>query len=114
MQFYLPNFEDLVDPGYDSIHDRPSPHGQDRFTHEWYPHQFFDEPICDGVLMSKTVVSPRIEARIREAGGVHAFLRLDEPVPVMGDCGAFTYRNDREPPYTTDEILDCYETLGFT
>ena len=114
MQFYLPNFEDLVDPGYDFIHDEPSPDRGNRFLHDWYAHQFFDEPIFDGVLMSKTVVKPRIEALIREAGDVHAFLNLEPTVPVMGDCGAYTYRDDFEPPYTTTEILDYYETLGFT
>lgn len=116
LQFYLPNFEDLVDPGYDFIHDQPSPDRCDRLAHDWYAHQFFgeDEPIFDGVLMSKTVVTPRIEERILEAGGVHAFLRLAERFPVMADCGAFSYRNDPEPPYSTDEILDYYESLGFT
>lgn len=114
MKFYLPNFEDLVDPEYDFLHDQPSPNRQDRFAHDWYAHQFFDEPIFDGVLMSKTVIPPAIEARIREEGGVHAFMRLDERFPVMGDCGAFTYRDEKEPPYTTDEILDYYESLKFT
>lgn len=31
----------------------------------------------------------------------------------MGDCGAFGYIKESEPPYTTDEILDYYEQLGF-
>lgn len=114
LRFYLPNFEDMVDPGYDFIHDRPSPDRDNRFLHDWYAHQFFEEPIFDGVLMSKTVVEPRIERLIREAGGVHAFLNLDHAIPVMGDCGAYTYRDEREPPYTTLEILDYYEELGFT
>jgi hypothetical protein len=33
MKFYLPNFEDLVDPGYDFIHDEPSPERENRFLH---------------------------------------------------------------------------------
>ena len=114
LAFYLPNFEDLVDPEYDFVRDQPSPNRRDRFTHDWYAHQFFDEPIFDGVLMSKTVVTPRIEERIRQMGGVHTFMHLDERFPVMGDCGAFSYRNKTEPPYTTDEILDYYESLNFT
>jgi hypothetical protein len=32
----------------------------------------------------------------------------------MGDCGAFSYRDEDDPSYTVDEILDYYETLGFT
>jgi hypothetical protein len=114
LQFYLPNFEDLVDPGYDFIRDEPSPDRGNRFLHDWYAHQFFDEPIFDGVLMSKTVVPSRVEALIRKAGNIHTFLSLDPTVPVMGDCGAYTYRNCQVPPYTTSEILDYYETLGFT
>ena len=31
----------------------------------------------------------------------------------MGDCGAFGYIKEEEPPYKTDEILDYYERLGF-
>lgn len=114
LQFYLPNFEDLVDPGYDFIHDQPSADRDNRFLHDWYAHQFFEEPIFDGVLMSKTVVSQRIEKLILEVGGVHAFMSLDPGVPVLGDCGAFSYSKEDEPPYTTEEILGYYETLGFT
>jgi len=113
LKFYLPNFEDLVDPEYDFINDRPSSRRHDRFAHDWYAHQFFDEPIFDGVLLSKTVVKPSIETRIRKGGGVHAFMRLDPGVPVMGDCGAFSYRNEDKPPYGVDEILDYYQSLGF-
>jgi len=41
LKFYLPTFEDLVDPEYDFINDRPSPRRHDRFAHDWYAHQFF-------------------------------------------------------------------------
>jgi len=112
--FFLPNFEDLVDPGYDFIHDKPSPDRDNRFLDDWYAHQFFDEPIFDGVLMSKTVVQSRIEKLIREAGDVHSFLNLDPDVSVLGDCGAYSYKDEEAPPYTTEEILNYYETLGFT
>ena len=113
LKFYLPNFEDLIDPEYDFINDRPSSRRGDRYAHDRYAHEFFKEPIFDGVLMSKTVVTPSIEKRIHKDGGVHAFMRLDHKYPVMGDCGAFTYREQAEPPYATDEILDYYESLKF-
>ncbi|MDJ0677359.1 MAG: tRNA-guanine transglycosylase DpdA, partial [Calothrix sp. MO_167.B42] len=32
---------------------------------------------------------------------------------MMGDCGAFGYIKQEEPPYNTVEILDYYEKLGF-
>lgn len=116
MKFYLPNFEDLVDPEYDFINAEYSPKRKKdgRFNHDQYAHEFFKDPIFDGMLVSKTVVKPAIEKRIRASGNVHTFFRLDKDVPVMGDCGAFSYRDAEIPPYTVEEILKYYETLGFT
>lgn len=116
MQFYLPNFEDLVDPEYDFEKDDYSPKRKrnGRFQHDQYAHEFFKEPIFDGMLVSKTVVTPSVERRIRTSGNVHHFFRLAEQVPVMGDCGAFSYWDKEKPPYTVAEILDYYEKLGFT
>jgi hypothetical protein len=113
LKFYLPNFEDLVDPEYDFGKDQPSPKRGDRYEHDWYPHQFFDEPVFNGMLMSKAIIAPTIEARIRRKGGVHAFLRLDPQVPVMGDCGAFTYLLEEKPVYTVQQVLDYYNEFGF-
>ncbi len=31
----------------------------------------------------------------------------------MGDCGAFTYVREDDPPYTVDEVIDFYEDCGF-
>jgi hypothetical protein len=31
----------------------------------------------------------------------------------MGDCGAFTYVRDDEPPYSPDEVVDFYDECGF-
>ena len=32
---------------------------------------------------------------------------------MIGDCGAFTYRDEVEPPYSVDEVIDFYDSLGF-
>lgn len=116
MHFFLPNFEDLVDPDYDFLTDSYSPNRQKigRLKHDWYAHQFFDEPIFDGMLISRAIVTNSVEKRIREVGGVHAYCRLDPAVPIMGDCGAFTYFKLNEPPYSSTEILEYYQGLGFT
>jgi hypothetical protein len=115
MQFYLPNFEDMVDPEYDFLNDQPSPKRRNRrIEHDWYAHRFFGEPIFDGMLISKTTISPKIEDHIRQAGGLHSFLRLYPTIPIMGDCGAFSYRNLGKPPYGVNKILDYYQDLGFT
>jgi hypothetical protein len=31
----------------------------------------------------------------------------------MGDCGAFAYVKEEEPPFTVDEVIDFYEDAGF-
>jgi hypothetical protein len=31
----------------------------------------------------------------------------------MGDCGAFTYVRDEEPPYTVDDLIDFYDGCAF-
>lgn len=116
MQFYLPNFEDLVDPEYNFEKDEYSPKRKlnGRFHHDKYAHEFYPEPIFDGMLVSKTVIKPSVEKRIQACGNVHTFFRLNKQVPIMGDCGAFSYLNEENPPYAVPEILNYYETLGFT
>ena len=114
MRFYLPNFEDLVDPGFDFETDSYSPRRKDRWVHDWYAHQFFNEPIFDGMLISKAIVKPVVERHIRKAGGgVHQFARLGPQIPIMGDCGAFTYLYEEKPLYSTQEVLDYYHEFGF-
>lgn len=113
LKFYLPNFEDMVDPEYEFLADQPSPKRKDRWAHDWFAHQFFAEPIFDGMLISKASLSPIAEKRIRQVGGVHAFTRLDPTVPIMGDCGAFTYLLEEKPVYTVQQVVDYYQELGF-
>jgi queuine/archaeosine tRNA-ribosyltransferase len=31
----------------------------------------------------------------------------------MGDCGAFSYKDDEIPPYTVEEVISFYEECGF-
>lgn len=113
MEFYLPNFEDLVDPEYDFEEDSYSPKRKDRWVHDWYAHQFFDESIFDGMLISKAVVTPVMERHIRRVGDVHRFVRLDSEIPIMGDCGAFTYVLQEDPVYTVQQVVDYYHEFGF-
>jgi hypothetical protein len=113
LKFYLPNFEDLVDPEYDFINDRPSLKRKDRWSHDWFAHQFFEEPIFDGMLVSKASLTSTVKKRICQDGGMHVFTRLDPAIPVMGDCGAFTYLLAEKPVYTVQQIVDYYHQLGF-
>lgn len=116
MHFYLANFEDLVDPNFDFIHERNGPQRveQGRYAHDAYAHEFFNTPIFDGMLVSKAVIRPIMEREIRRVGSIHKLCRLNPAIPIMGDCGAFTFVDAETPPISTAEILDHYQELGFT
>ncbi len=102
----------MVDPEYDFLNDRPSPNRKDRWVHDRFAHEFFPEPIFDGMLVSKASLTPTAERRIRQAGGIRAFTRLNSAIPIMGDCGAFTYLLAEEPVYTMQQVIDYYQEFG--
>jgi len=113
MKFFLPESDDLVDPSYDFQNDL---YGSDRKLdqrYDVYAHEIFGLPQCDGLLVTKSNISPRIAEQIQNCGGIHQYLRLPHQYPIMGDCGAFQYIAQDKPPYTCEEILDYYSNLGF-
>lgn len=111
--YFIPEWDDLVDPDYDFETDTHSG-GSGDWSNEVYAHQMYPEPNYDGILISKVVAekSKKKKERINELG-VHRYLRVPREFPVMGDCGAFGYIQEDTPPYATDEILDYYTRLGF-
>ena len=113
LKFFMPDWDDLVDPHFDFATDTHSG-GTGDWSNEVYAHQMFDVPNYDGVLVSRVVYEKTRKKKARiDSLGIHRFLRLPDKVPVMGDCGAFGYINMDEPPYTTSEVMDYYSRLGF-
>ena len=108
-----PSGTTYVDPDFDFEHDIHSG-GSGDWSNEVYAHQMYPEPNYDGILISKVVAekSKKKKERINRLG-VHRFLRVPREFPIMGDCGAFGYINEKVPPYTTEEILDYYTRLDF-
>ncbi|GCE23221.1 tRNA-guanine transglycosylase DpdA [Dictyobacter kobayashii] len=111
MRYFIPDWDDLVDPGYDFENDRGTP-GRRKYIDEVHAHQIYPKPNYDGLLFSKSTVEdgPNKTALVREMG-IHAFGRFEGPI--LGDCGAFSYVAEKNPPYETREILDYYQNLGF-
>ena len=113
IKYFIPEWDDRVDPDYDFIHDK-SVEGRDPYSHDVYAHEIYPTPNYDGVLISKCIIEQNKTKKARiESMGVHKFIRFDESRPIMGDCGAFGYVDQYDPPYETSEILDYYENLGF-
>ena len=113
LAYFIPDWDDQVDPDFDFTTETHSG-GTGDWSNQVYAHQLFKEPNYDGILISKIVAeqSKKKAERINRLG-VHRHLRVPRDFPIMGDCGAFGYINDYEPPFTTNEILDYYTRLDF-
>lgn len=121
MQFYLPDAQDLVDPSFDFVREERAIDRMRQRT-DAYAHELFERPPYDGMLVSKGIVQTRYtlaqQQRLLRLG-VHKFLRLDESIAtkdmkVIGDCGAFSYREEPEPPYSVAEVVGFYDQAAFT
>ncbi len=124
MKYYLPDSQDLVDPSFDFETERRST-TRLRQRDDLYAHEIFAERACDGVLVSKGIVDGFGEVGSRYTlaqrhrllrSGAHEFFRtssLKVDLPIMGDCGAFTYVKENVPPYSVEDVIQFYEECGF-
>jgi hypothetical protein len=112
IRFFLPDSADLVDPGYDFERDVYSTKSvSDR--QDVYVHKILPSPPFDGLLVSKSNISIEQEQGIISLGGIHSYLRLPDQYPILGDCGAFQFIDEKKPPYSNEQIFDYYNDLGF-
>lgn len=119
MRFFLPDSQDFVDPSFDFETERRAV-DRTRQRDDQYAHELFSKPAYDGLLVSKATVDglggsgrytlAQRHRLLRE--GAKRFFRT--PLPIMGDCGAFSYVKDVEPPFTVEEVTAFYEQCGFT
>lgn len=121
MRFFFPDSQDQIDPSFDfDTEERSETRVRQRDDH--YAHEALASTPYDGMLVSKAIVDG-----IGSAGrytfaqrhrlyrvGVRKFFRIADPeLKTMGDCGAFSYVGESEPPYSVDEVIDFYEGCGF-
>lgn len=127
MKFYLPDWEDRVDPRFDFHHDSYSlGHRQNSYENDYYAHQLYtSRPPYDGVLVSISNFESKINLResnsgkttIRGRNNIRDYLKVKKysRLKVMGDCGAFSYVSKPEPPnfYSVEKVSKLYNELGF-
>ena len=114
INYFIPDWDDRVDPMYDFINDKHNRGEKNAYEHDWYAHEIFPNPNYDGILVSLAVLDNGKREMINRKGGIHSFLRFPDQYPVMADCGAFNYVGMDEPPFKTAEVLQSYEQLGFS
>jgi hypothetical protein len=124
MKFFFPDSQDLVDPSFDFVSEKRAA-TRERHRDDMYAHEVFSKPAYDGLLVSKGIVDGvgpssgkyTLAQRHRLLRvGVREFFRLDGApghLPVIGDCGAFTYVREQKPPYSVDEVIDFYNDCRF-
>ena len=125
MKFIYADSLDFVDPDYDFENDQHAP-GREPYWGDQYPHEILGHAPYDGILVSRAIVGDqRLSGKYSESQamrfrlvGARQFLRFTGPDfdkrLLFGDCGAFSYVNQEEPPYSPEETAEFYEENGFT
>ena len=121
MKFFFPDSQDLVDPSFD-FHTEKRNDLRIRQRDDLYAHEIFPSPPYDGMLVSRAIVEGTAgttgrytlgQQRRFFTEGVREFLRLPKHLSIMGDCGAFSYVREKEPPVTVEQVTRFYEESGF-
>lgn len=123
MKFFFPDSQDLVDPSFDFETERRDP---DRLRHrdDLYAHEAIKVPVYDGLLVSKAIVEGvgsgaggkytlAQRHRLLRVGANEFFRLRARSIPVMGDCGAFSYVREEVPPFSVDDVLGFYDACQF-
>lgn len=120
--YFLPDWDDMLDVNYDFKNDRFSSkikaeRDEQHCIRVMRPHR-----MCDGVLVSlaqhlgtkgvlrrfaPTDFESLAPQSIRETFG------LSSDQWAFGDCGAFSYVNERTPSVTTEQAVSLYQIYGF-
>ena len=113
LKFILPDWDDIVDPDFDFVNEKSSEgYVKDKYVHGARIWDLLGNDAVDGVLISISTISPRKMRRILSEGGARNFLRLPDNMQLIGDCGAWQYKDKDVPPYNVEEVLDYYNRLG--
>ena len=112
MKFYFPFwFEDQICEGYNPwVEKCPNPDDRKFIWQIGWKHYPFD-----GILISR----PNLEAKpdwLKKCNrcGITESLKIPPTIPTFGDCGAWWYIDEKEPPYDPLETLDFYARMRFT
>lgn len=121
MKFFLPDSHDMVDPSFDFVTETRAEFRVIQ-RDDLYAHEMFQSIPFHGVLVSMGSIGGAGTGRYTLAQryrlrrlGVREFFRIPETsrLETMGDCGAFSYVMEKEPPISTSEVVTFYNDCGF-
>lgn len=122
----MPDWEDRIDPDFDFLNDSYSEeHNLNPYEHDQYSHQIYkSKPPYDGILLSLSNFDSKIKLNndhgqltIRNKTNVRDYFKIQKwsRIKIMGDCGAFSYVAETEPPefYSVGHVAEIYGKLKF-
>jgi queuine/archaeosine tRNA-ribosyltransferase len=117
LKYFLPYWEDWVHRDFDHLNETYSKSG---FDNSIFAYEIFQELLYDGVLISIGLFGLKLKLikenglpKIRDFYNVKEYLRLPSNLEVFGDCGAFTYVNQKNPAIDVEKSVLLYNNLGF-
>jgi len=125
LKYFLPDWEDRLDPNYDFVNDKFSEeHKKNNYENDVYAHQLFKDAPYDGILFSLSVFQSKISLnnnggkyQVRGYNSIKDYLKIrkDSNLEVMGDCGAFGYVKEKNPPpfFSVENVANLYDELDF-
>ncbi len=122
LRYFLPDWDDLLDPGFDFENDEFS--GSDRTMRgDLHCNSLMQPaPMCDGILVSlaqhQTSKGPLRKLEGTESASLapirlREFYGLRGGQMLFGDCGAFSYVNEETPSISTDQAIALYDLYNF-
>ena len=126
MSYYLPDWDDLLDPYFDFEQDRFSESRKQARSDRHCCVLMKPERMCDGILVSlaqnMTSRGPLRRMAWTESRALSPIPLRDQfglsdekldPQYLFGDCGAFSYVNEDEPTISVEQAVALYELYNF-
>lgn len=122
MTYFLPDWDDLLDPDFDFENDEFSGDSREERNDKHCCILMQPKKMCDGVLVSLaqhgTSKGPLRRLEGTEAGSLaplslRSQFGLKRNQWLFGDCGAFSYVNEKRPTITVEQAVALYDLYGF-
>jgi hypothetical protein len=116
--YFFPDWDDYVTEPF--IHEVGEA-GAETPSAKRYAHEVFgpDETPYDGMLVSLAQIYAgkgtlsRLDPAKVDRGALRKAMRIPKELLLFGDCGAFSYAFEDEPPFSPQEAAHLYHRFGF-
>ena len=112
--YFFPDWDDYV---YEPFQSEET--DEDRSPEKrMYAHQIFeDDPPYDGLLLSLAQLriknGPLSRLEKKDSSNFRNEMQVPKKLLLFGDCGAFSYIKDPEPPLSCEDAASLYDQFGF-